>query len=187
MPLQQAAPRQRALDARGALAQHHAGALPEALGEFARNRIDLLVVNGGDGTLQHALTEILGGDDFEQIPMIAPLRGGRTNMTALDLGAVTIANKATYGTFTVYVVTGGDVEAQVTGLLADAHTGALGTPAAGNIYWESGTTIYGDRFALAKRRYGANVVLWWIGSKPVKKTDATFRRLHKALTKVTAS
>ena len=65
----------------------HAGALPEALGEFARNRIDLLVVNGGDGTLQHALTEILGGDDFDQIPMIAPLRGGRTNMTALDLGA----------------------------------------------------------------------------------------------------
>lgn len=65
----------------------HAGALPEALAEFARNRIDLLVVNGGDGTLQHALTEILGGDDFDQIPMIAPLRGGRTNMTALDLGA----------------------------------------------------------------------------------------------------
>lgn len=65
----------------------HAGALPEALAEFARNRIDLLAVNGGDGTLQHALTEILGGDEFDQIPMIAPLRGGRTNMTALDLGA----------------------------------------------------------------------------------------------------
>ncbi len=65
----------------------HAGALPEALADFARNGIDLLVVNGGDGTLQHALTEILGGDDFQQIPMIAPLRGGRTNMTALDLGA----------------------------------------------------------------------------------------------------
>jgi hypothetical protein len=65
----------------------HAAALPDALAEFARRRIDLLVVNGGDGTLQHALTEILGNDDFEQVPMIAPLRGGRTNMTALDLGA----------------------------------------------------------------------------------------------------
>jgi hypothetical protein len=64
-----------------------AGALPEALAEFARRGIDLLVVNGGDGTLQHALTEILGNDEFEQIPMIAPLRGGRTNMTAHDLGA----------------------------------------------------------------------------------------------------
>ena len=65
----------------------HAAALPEALADFARRGIDLLVVNGGDGTLQHALTEILAGDDFERIPMIAPLRGGRTNMTALDLGA----------------------------------------------------------------------------------------------------
>jgi hypothetical protein len=64
-----------------------AGALPEALAEFARRRIDLLIVNGGDGTLQHALTEILGSDEFEQVPLIAPLRGGRTNMTALDLGA----------------------------------------------------------------------------------------------------
>jgi hypothetical protein len=65
----------------------HAAALPEALADFARRGIDLLVVNGGDGTLQHALTEILAGDDFERIPLIAPLRGGRTNMTALDLGA----------------------------------------------------------------------------------------------------
>ena len=107
--------------------------------------------------------------------------------TALDLGAVTIAKKARYGTFTVYVVTDPDLEAQVTDLLADRHTGVLGTPGTGNIYWEAGTTIYGDDFWLAKRRYGTNVVLWWIGSQPVQKTDATFRRLHKALTKVTAS
>jgi hypothetical protein len=106
--------------------------------------------------------------------------------TALDLGVPTIAKKGKYGTFTVYVVRGGDVEAQVTDLLADAHTGVLGKPSAG-VYWESGTTMYGDPYWLAKRRYGTNVVLWWIGSQPVKKTDATFRRLHKALTKVTAS
>ena len=102
---------------------------------------------------------------------------------AFDLGVVTIAKKAKYGTFTVYVVTDPDVETQVTDLLADGHTGVLGTPSAGNIHWESGRTIYGDRFWLAKRRYGANVVLWWIGSTPVRKTDATFRRLHAALTK----
>jgi hypothetical protein len=96
--------------------------------------------------------------------------------TALDLGAQTIFRKARYGTFTVYVVAGGDVEADVTDLLADGHTGVLGEPAAGSIYWESGTTVYGDRFWLAKRRYGANVVLWWIGSKPVKRTDATWAR-----------
>jgi hypothetical protein len=65
----------------------HAHALPEALGEIARQNAKLLVINGGDGTLQFALTEILSGGDFERVPMIAPLRGGRTNMTALDLGA----------------------------------------------------------------------------------------------------
>jgi hypothetical protein len=47
-----------------------AGALPDAIADLARRRVDLLIVNGGDGTLQHALTEIL-----------------TTNMTALDLGA----------------------------------------------------------------------------------------------------
>ena len=62
-------------------------ALPEALAEIARHNVNLLVVNGGDGTLQFTLTEILAGGEFERVPMIAPLRGGRTNMTALDLGA----------------------------------------------------------------------------------------------------
>jgi hypothetical protein len=65
----------------------HAHALPEAMSEIARQNVKLLVINGGDGTLQFALTEILSGGEFERVPMIAPLRGGRTNMTALDLGA----------------------------------------------------------------------------------------------------
>ncbi len=64
-----------------------AGALPEAIADLARRRIDLLLINGGDGTLQHALTEILSQDPFEKLPHIAPLAGGRTNMTAKDLGA----------------------------------------------------------------------------------------------------
>lgn len=64
-----------------------AGALPEALASIAHREVDLLLVNGGDGTLQHVLTEILSGDTFSRLPMIAPVRGGRTNMSALDLGA----------------------------------------------------------------------------------------------------
>jgi hypothetical protein len=63
-------------------------AVPEALSELARQEVDVLAINGGDGTIQHALTEILGHRAFEgRVPLIAPLRGGRTNMTALDLGA----------------------------------------------------------------------------------------------------
>ena len=60
-------------------------ALPEALGEFERAGVEVLVLNGGDGTIQHALTHLLGGGRTWR-PRIAPIRGGRTNMTALDLG-----------------------------------------------------------------------------------------------------
>ena len=46
-------------------------------------------------------------------------------------------------------------------MLTDPHTGELGTPGAGNIYWEKGRTMSGTEVWLAKRQYGANVVLWW--------------------------
>ena len=66
-----------------------ADVVPEALADLARHEVDLLVINGGDGTLQFALSEILGNNAFEgRVPMIAPLRGGRTNMSASDLGAL---------------------------------------------------------------------------------------------------
>jgi hypothetical protein len=44
-------------------------------------------VNGGDGTLQYVLTELLGSADLPSLRFVAPLRGGRTNMTASDLDA----------------------------------------------------------------------------------------------------
>jgi len=62
------------------------GVVPEAIASIAEQEVDLLIVNGGDGTLQYALTEILTNTDFESLPMVAPLCGGRTNMTALDFG-----------------------------------------------------------------------------------------------------
>jgi len=63
-------------------------AVPEALADLARQEVDVLAIMGGDGTLQHGLTEIFDSRVFgDRVPMIAPLRGGRTNMTALDLGA----------------------------------------------------------------------------------------------------
>ncbi len=64
------------------------GVMPEALADLARQEVDLLVVNGGDGTLQYVLTEILGSRVFEdRVPLLAPLRAGRTNMSAMDLAA----------------------------------------------------------------------------------------------------
>lgn len=104
---------------------------------------------------------------------------------AYDVGVPSIARKARYGTFTIYLITGSDLETDVQDLLADGHTGVLGTPGPSNIYWEQGSSIYGDKYWLAKKRYGANVVLWWIGAKPVKKIDPSFKRLHAALLKAT--
>jgi hypothetical protein len=104
---------------------------------------------------------------------------------AYDLGVPTIAKKGKYGTFTIYVVAGGDVESDVQELLADARSGELGTPGPSNIYWEPGSTVFGDQYWLAKKRYGANVVLWWTSEGPTKKIDKTFKRLHAALLRAT--
>ena len=53
---------------------------------FKTQEIDLVVINGGDGTLQRILTELLEDAVFERRPVIAPLRSGRTNSSARDLG-----------------------------------------------------------------------------------------------------
>jgi hypothetical protein len=61
--------------------------VPEALADLEREGVDLLVVNGGDGTLQRVLTELLSREDGAWLPRVAPIRGGRTNVSAIDLGA----------------------------------------------------------------------------------------------------
>nr|MBC8341362.1 diacylglycerol kinase [Pseudomonadota bacterium] len=54
-----------------------ADVVPEALADLARQEVDILVVNGGDCTLQYALTEILEHQAFDgRVPMNAPLPGG---------------------------------------------------------------------------------------------------------------
>ncbi len=57
------------------------------LSRFADREVELLIVNGGDGTLQQALTAMLSRPLFSRLPLVAPLRGGRTNMSAIDMGA----------------------------------------------------------------------------------------------------
>lgn len=90
------------------------------------------------------------------------------------------SKRARYGVFTLYVVTAADLETVVTELLADGRTGELGEPDRRGIRWEAGTTLTGERYWLAKKRYGANVVLWWFGTQE-RRVDAPFRRLDRAL------
>jgi diacylglycerol kinase (ATP) len=60
--------------------------LGAALDGLARAGIRDLAVNGGDGTVQAVLTDLLGRRPFATLPRIIVLRGGRTNLTAIDLG-----------------------------------------------------------------------------------------------------
>jgi hypothetical protein len=59
--------------------------LPAALADFAARGIDLLVINGGDGTVRDVLTcgRPIFGDDW---PAIAVLPKGKTNALTVDLG-----------------------------------------------------------------------------------------------------
>src|SRR3546814_18740932 len=48
----------------------------------------VLVINGGDGTVQAALTELYHGGHFgPAVPPVAVLPNGKTNLIALHLGA----------------------------------------------------------------------------------------------------
>ena len=59
----------------------------EALKTIARIHPKVLVINGGDGTVQTALTEIYNGGHFgDERPPVAVLPSGKTNLIALDLG-----------------------------------------------------------------------------------------------------
>jgi len=64
------------------------GQIGDAMRIIARVRPCVLVINGGDGTVQATLTELYNGGHFgEQPPPVAVLPSGKTNLIALDLGA----------------------------------------------------------------------------------------------------
>ena len=65
-----------------------AGQIGEAMKTIARVKPKLLVINGGDGTVQAALTELYNGGHFdgEAPPPVAVLPSGKTNLIAMDLG-----------------------------------------------------------------------------------------------------
>jgi diacylglycerol kinase-like protein len=60
----------------------------EAMKSIAQVRPRVLAINGGDGTVQAALTELYNGGHFGKTPPpVAVLPSGKTNLIALDLGA----------------------------------------------------------------------------------------------------
>lgn len=66
----------------------HIDEIAKALETIARVKPKVLVINGGDGTVQAALTELHQGGHFgDNPPPVAVLPNGKTNLIALDLGA----------------------------------------------------------------------------------------------------
>ncbi len=64
------------------------GQIGEAMRTIARVRPKLLVINGGDGTVQAVMTELHHGHQFgDTPPPVAVLPNGKTNLIAQDLGA----------------------------------------------------------------------------------------------------
>lgn len=62
--------------------------IPEALKVIASVKPAILVINGGDGTVQATLTELYHARPFgDDMPPVAVLPNGKTNLIAADLGA----------------------------------------------------------------------------------------------------
>ena len=64
----------------------NAGDVVRAIEELARQDVNLIVVNAGDGTIHAVLTTLFHHRPYQTLPLLALLRGGTTNMTPKDLG-----------------------------------------------------------------------------------------------------
>lgn len=62
------------------------GELADIAREFRRSRIDILVIDGGDGTLHHTLSAFIPVYREADLPPIGLLRGGTMNTIASSLG-----------------------------------------------------------------------------------------------------
>jgi hypothetical protein len=64
----------------------HINEMPQAVAALARNGIEHLVINGGDGTVQAVLGELLERSPFAARPRVTLVGGGMTNVIAHDVG-----------------------------------------------------------------------------------------------------
>jgi hypothetical protein len=62
------------------------GDIPAILSRFARAGVELVIVNGGDGTVQAVLTSLINDRPFAALPAVAILPMGMTNQIAHDVG-----------------------------------------------------------------------------------------------------
>ncbi|MDK9707561.1 MAG: diacylglycerol kinase family protein [Desulforhopalus sp.] len=74
-------------------------AVHDALVDFARQDINLIVISGGDGTVQAVLTVMFTRQPFVTHPQLVVLEAGTTNMIAGDVGLSGDQHRALQGLF----------------------------------------------------------------------------------------
>lgn len=60
--------------------------IPRALAAFADQGVDVVGINGGDGSVAHVLTALVHASPFASPPLLCALPGGTTNVTVGDVG-----------------------------------------------------------------------------------------------------
>jgi hypothetical protein len=68
--------------------------IPAALGELRDRGVEVLAINGGDGTNAAMLGAMLEGDYFDTPPLVVLLPGGTANMNAGDVGMTGALSRA---------------------------------------------------------------------------------------------
>jgi hypothetical protein len=122
---------------------------------------------------------------FDEASGMPPLEtaGSDPSWEQLGLGLdLSPAEQKRYGTFTIYVVDPGNLEA-VSSLLADKDTGKPLEPDADGIYWDYDELA---KSQVAQKRYGPNVVLAWWNEKRKPGTDERWEQLDQLVQQAVA-
>ena len=115
-------------------------------------------------------------DEASGMPPLETAAGSDPSWEQLGLGLdLSPAEQKRYGTFTIYVVDPGNLEA-VSSLLADKDTGEPLEPDADGIYWDYDELA---KSQVAQKRYGPNVVLAWWNEKRRPSTDERWEQLDE--------
>ena len=60
--------------------------IPQALRDFAQQGVEVVAINGGDGTTAQVFSALIEQRPFAELPSVIMLPGGTTNMNAGDVG-----------------------------------------------------------------------------------------------------
>jgi diacylglycerol kinase (ATP) len=122
-----------------------------ALERLLADGTDLLVLNGGDGTVQKVLTELLGRAPPERWPTFAILPGGTTNMTARSINGRALSFDRALGAL-AGAVQRGQPPAETRALVARLPSGASLV----GFFWGMGAILRGIEYC-QKTVYGAGI------------------------------